>query len=50
MDSLIAASARALAAVADLPPAFRAKAVACFQSTTSRVPAAKPRRHLRAVA
>ncbi|UST53813.1 TIGR04348 family glycosyltransferase [Comamonadaceae bacterium OTU4NAUVB1] len=36
-------------AVADLPPAFRAKAVACFQSTTSRVPAAKPRRHLRAV-
>lgn len=36
-------------AVDDLPPAYRHKAVACFQSTASRVPQAKPRRHLRAV-
>lgn len=36
-------------AVADLPPMFRAKAVACFQSTSSRAPVSKPRGHLRAV-
>jgi len=36
-------------AVDDLPPAHRAKAVACFQSTPARAPAAKTARHLRVV-
>ncbi len=36
-------------AVADLPARHRAKAVACFQSTTARVPLAKTSRHLRGV-
>ena len=36
-------------AVADLPVQHRAKAVACLQSTTARVPLAKSSRHLRAV-
>jgi putative glycosyltransferase (TIGR04348 family) len=36
-------------AVADLPAQHRAKAVACFQSTSARAPLAKPARHLRAV-
>jgi putative glycosyltransferase (TIGR04348 family) len=36
-------------AIADLPAAFRAKAVVCFQSTTTRAALPKPRRHLRAL-
>jgi putative glycosyltransferase (TIGR04348 family) len=36
-------------AVDDLPAAFRSKAIACFQSTTSRTTLPKSRRHLRAV-
>jgi putative glycosyltransferase (TIGR04348 family) len=36
-------------AVDDLPPCFRHKALACFQSTSSRRPLDKPGRHLRAL-
>ena len=36
-------------AVEDLPAQYRHKAVACFQSTSSRMPLDKPKRHLRAL-
>lgn len=36
-------------AVEDLPAQYRHKAVACFQSTPSRMPLDKPKRHLRAL-